>query len=188
MRTLPVLAGLVCLACVACAPSADAPSGGASASQESPKTSAGGPAVQLDSATCKAPTPAQKAWLTGDYIKHERFAIVCPVQRPGGSVGLYVLSIDALELDRSLPGDALAPRLPNAVLVLPDGERVGELPYTYPIDLPSTLELTFSDWIDAMPGAVRVFVKDPTVTGDHALPTLRWNAASRYYVQEEAPR
>jgi hypothetical protein len=126
--------------------------------------------------------------LTGDYIKYERFAIVCPVQRPGRSAGLYVLSIDALEVDRSLPPNELAPKLPRATLVLPDGQRVGELPYAYPTDLPLTLELTFADWIDDLPGAVRVFVKDPTVTGDHPLPTLRMNAATHQYVQEDTPR
>ena len=78
--------------------------------------------------------------------------------------------------------------MPNAVLVMSDGRRVGDLPYAYPVDIPLTLELTFSEWIDDVPGVVRVFVKDPTVTGDHAAPTLRWNAATHKYVQEEVPR
>jgi hypothetical protein len=67
--------------------------------------------------------------LTGDYARYERFAIVCPVQRPGARVGLYVVSVNALNLDRSLPADAPAPTLPHAALVLPDGRKVGELPH-----------------------------------------------------------
>lgn len=192
MKIPPFPAALACLACLACGsssteappietPSANAPSGGVA-------TAAGGPAVQLDAATCEAPAPAQKKWVTGDYAKYERFAIVCPVRRPGGAIGLYVLSIDALDLDRSLPADALAPTLPEAALVLPDGQIVGKLPYAYPADPPVTLDITFSDWTDALPGAVRVFVKDPTVSGDRALPPLVWRADRRQYVEEDAPR
>jgi hypothetical protein len=108
------------------------------------------------------------------------FAIACPV-RAGATIALYVVSLDGYALEKSLPPDVPAPRLPKALLVLPDGRRVGTLPLLYPFDPPVTVNVTFTNWASNIPRTVELAVDDPGVSGPRRLPSLEWNEKRQAY-------
>jgi hypothetical protein len=137
--------------------------------------------VRLDAATCQPVNPTQKAWVGPDYAGFEPYAIACPV-RNQTAVVLYVLSLDAYQLEKRLPSGAPAARLPKARLVLPDGTDVGALPFAFPFDPPVSLEVTFTEWKSTFPRRIELAVDDPAVDGHRALPTLNWNEQLRKYL------
>jgi hypothetical protein len=139
--------------------------------------------VALNAAECQSLTPAQKPWLTSEYARYQSVAIACPVHRPGEAPALYVVSLDALQLERSLASGTPAPTLPKAMLVRPDGRIVGQLRNAFPSDPPLSFDLTFSEWIDELPRYIEVFVEDPTVTGNRKLPALRWRDTLDKYIE-----
>jgi hypothetical protein len=167
-RVFAVVAALSVIAC------------GQQKSVDAPARTASGP-VALDAKVCKPVTDAQRKWLSADFQTWSRFAIACPVQPSGGPVALFVVSVDGSEIEDSLPSNAPAPTLPKALLVLPDGSVVGQLPYAYPFDAPVNLDLVFADWADGLPHTIEMMLEDPTVTGNKTLPSLKWNHTLRTY-------
>jgi hypothetical protein len=73
--------------------------------------------------------------------------------------------------------------LPKPILLDRAGNSVGNLPYAFPDDPPFTLSVTFGGWKGGWPERVDLFLSDPTVSGDHALAPLIWDAAARRYVK-----
>jgi hypothetical protein len=78
------------------------------------------------------------------------------------------------------PGTATV-SLPKALVLAPSGREIGRLPYSYPDDPPFALELSFSQWRGGQPQQIDILVRDPTVTGDHRLTPMRWNAQTGRY-------
>jgi hypothetical protein len=166
-RVLLSVATVVCCAC----------------GRESPppaSTAAPQAAVHLEATACQPATAAEKTWLSPELAAFAQFAIACPV-RAGATLALYVLSVDGYALEKSLPASAPAPALPKALLVLPDGRRVGTLPLLYPFDPPVSLDVTFTNWASNIPRTVELAVEDPGVGGNRRLPSLEWNDERRTY-------
>jgi hypothetical protein len=139
--------------------------------------------VHLDATNCKAATAAQKTWVGRELADFARFAIACPVQAGTNTIVLYVVSLNAYDLDNSLPTGAPAPRLPKATIVLPDGTFAGTLPFAFPFDPPVSLDVTFTDWVAGLPRTVELFLEDPGVGGNRKLPPMKWDDKLRKYTE-----
>ena len=139
--------------------------------------------LHLDAMACQPATAQQKSWVGREFADFERFLIACPVRTAADATVLYVVSLNAYDLEKSLPEGAPAPKLPKATLVLPDGKSAGVLPFAYPFDPPVTLDLTFTDWSTDLPHTVEMFLEDPGVGGNRKLPPLKWNGKLAKYTE-----
>jgi hypothetical protein len=156
---------------------------GAEQTASSPKlTSPKGRLVHLDAKRCRPVSARERKWLTDEWTEFQSFAIACPVALARGKTALYVMSVDGYELEKTLPKDAAAPRLPRAIIVAPDGAHLGLLPYAFPFDPPVSLSVTFADWLKNFPRTVELFLRDPAVGGDKTLPSLKWNESLKRYI------
>jgi hypothetical protein len=138
--------------------------------------------VSLSARSCRPIAPGQKKWLPDDWKQFERFAIACPIKAGRGAPVLYLVSVDDPALEKTLPSDAPAAKLPHAIVLMPDGAVVARLPYAYPFDPPASLDVTFADWIDGLPRSIELFLEDPAVGGNRKLPSLKWDEKFRSYV------
>jgi hypothetical protein len=139
--------------------------------------------LKLDPASCREISGERKVWVPDTWRKFERFIKVCDVPA-GGKTVLSVMSVWAEDLDKSLPAGAEAVKLPKPLLFLSDGKMVGELPAGYPRDPPRTLTLTFTNWSAQFPHEIRLWLEDPSVSGDRYLPPLEWNENSQKFVKQ----
>jgi hypothetical protein len=140
--------------------------------------------VFLDPAQCKPMASDQKKWLEPDWGPFLRYAITCPVRNKPGPPALFVVSIDAYQMEQSLPRGASAPHYPKARVLAPDGKAVAVLPYDYPFDPPLSLDLTFTQWQNNFPRTIQLWLEDPTVSGNRALPSLHWSDTIHQYQVE----
>jgi len=87
---------------------------------------------------------------------------------------------------RSLPGQsAELVDQPKPLLLMPDGIRCGELPYSFPDDPPAEIQVRFLDWRSGFPWRIDIAVKDPTASGDRRL-RKTWDARRKFYLNQEA--
>ena len=78
--------------------------------------------------------------------------------------------------------------MPKPLLFTPAGKVVGSLPYNFPDDPPFSLEVTFTEWKSGFPQRIELFLRDPTVSGDHALTPLAWDAAANRFLAKGSKR
>lgn len=145
--------------------------------------SVAGSSVPLDAKNCRPATPEQKKWVGGEWTPFERYEIVCPLHTRAGAIALYVLSVNAYDIEQALPPDAPAPKLPKADIVTPQGHIVGNLPFAFPFDAPVSLDVAFTDWNRGMFQTVELFLEDPAVGGNKKLPPLKWNEKLGRYTE-----
>jgi hypothetical protein len=138
-------------------------------------------AQPLDPEQCAAIEPAQRAWLTPEWLPFADFVNVCPIREGAADPQLFIVTIRALDVEASLPENAPSPHYPRPLIMLADGTRVGELPYPFPDDPPRTLDVSFSKWRAGFPEQIMFYLHDPTVTGNRALPPVTWDAARKHY-------
>jgi len=131
--------------------------------------------VRLDVRRCRPSTDREKSWLSREWTAFERFTITCPVQLNRSNPVLFVLSVDGYEIAKATRADAVATKLPAAIIVSTSGTRVGMLPYAFPFDPPVTLDVNFSDWSSKFPLTIQLYLENPAVGGNSKLPSLRWN-------------
>jgi hypothetical protein len=126
----------------------------------------------------------QKNWADYQWAPFESHEIACPL-RTGGRIVLVVLSVDAYEIEKTLPAQAPAPKYPRALIVTPGGRAVGNLPFAFPFDPPVSLDVAFADWKDGLPRTVELYLEDPAVGGNRKLPSLKWDEKLARYIQTE---
>jgi hypothetical protein len=122
-------------------------------------------------------------WAKSDWTPFEGYEIACPLRRHEGDVVLYVLSVNAYDIEKALPPDAPAPKLPKAVIITPQGHIVGNLPFAFPFDAPVSLDVAFADWHHGFPQTVELFLEDPAVGGNKSLPRLKWDGKLGRYTE-----
>jgi hypothetical protein len=137
--------------------------------------------VRLDPKRCVAIETEKRQWLTPEWQRFLDFVNVCPVRQDSARPQLFIVTIRVLDFDATLPENAPAPKYPLPLIVLPDGTRVGSLPYPFPDDPPRTLRVSFRNWRDGFPSEIMLYLDDPTVTGSRSMPALKWNAARKQY-------
>ena len=114
------------------------------------------------------------------FIQHVR---VCEIADGEGGTPLRLTTISAEDYYKGLPDGAETVELPKPILFDTGHESVATLPYGFPDDPPFALDVTFAGWADRWPSRIELFLHDPTVTGDHALPPLVWDPSSRRFVE-----
>jgi hypothetical protein len=143
--------------------------------------SAGERKVPLNAKLCVDATDAQKKGLPESWSRFQGI-IACPLNTGKGRALLYVLSVDGEKFAASIKQGEIVPALPQAWIILPDGTHIGTLPYAFPFDPPVSLDITFTNWNNNWPGALKLYVEDPTVSGNHPLPSLRWDSKGKRFV------
>jgi hypothetical protein len=98
---------------------------------------------------------------------------------------LYLVAVSAQRYYSPLPSGAVTVDMPRPILFSPEGVKVGTLPYNFPDDPPFALEVTCAGWREGFPHRLELFLRDPTVSGDHALAPLVWDTARRSFSQGE---
>ena len=144
--------------------------------------------VRLSEAKERLPTDSERKSLPSDWADLLPHVRSHDVVRADGEVALTVVAVSALSVYDKQPPGALTIRLPKALLIAKSGEVVGELPMSYPDDPPFELEATFAAWVAGWPQRIELFVRDPTVSGDRALPPLVWDAQARRFRAIEPTR
>jgi hypothetical protein len=129
-----------------------------------------------------SPRSDSTAGLAEQWKAFGRYVDVCRVIGPDGSAALEIIAVSAGRYYADRPSGATTTPMPRPILRSMDGKEVGQLLYNYPDDPPREVELTFLDWRDGRPHQIDAVVRDPTVSGDHKLTPMRWDAASGRYV------
>lgn len=119
--------------------------------------------------------------LTKEWAQFAGFIDACMLSSADGSPALSVITVSAERYYADRPAGAETASLPKALILAPDGNEIGKLPYSYPDDPPFAIELSFSDWRGSRPQQIDILVRDPTVSGDHQLAPMRWNTTTRRY-------
>jgi hypothetical protein len=136
---------------------------------------------RLDPAACRPAASEETRGLHEEWGRFLSYVQACEVKDDAGKAVLVVLTVSATHFYEKLPSGAETVALPKPLITTPEGEVVGSLPFAFPDDPPFALQVTFADWTRGWPHRIALFVKDPTVTGDHPLEPLRWDAASRRF-------
>jgi len=137
-------------------------------------------AARAASIAC-SPATADATQLANEWRPFAGFIDICRVEAPGGEHALSIRTVSAHRYYASVSAGAETKSFPPPLLLSPANAEVGHLPYSYPDDPPFAIELTFADWEGNRPNTISILVRDPTVSGDHALTPLRWDAASGRY-------
>jgi hypothetical protein len=141
--------------------------------------------VALDASKCRPATSEQKKWVGSAWAQFESYEIACPLRSRAGSIVLYVVSVNGYDIAKTVTAGSPQPKLPKALLVSPQGQILGTLPYAFPFDMPVSLGLTFAHWSHGFPQVLELFLEDPAVGGNKKLPSLKWDAKQSRYVETE---
>lgn len=163
--------GVLCSLLTACSPPP-------STSSDSVTTASSGNAAYAP-LNCR-PYVQAVADLGAQWQDFDRFIDECELSGTRGDNLLKVVTVSAARFYKELPSGTETVPLPRPLLLMGD-KRVGSLPYSYPDDPPVSIELSFDEWREGFPHQINIFVRDPTVSGDHALPPMIWNAGSGRY-------
>ena len=142
------------------------------------------PTGKLTEAACRPAVSVETRDLPPAWARVLPYTNACEVKDDKGATVLVVLAVSAARYYEKLPSGTETVAMPKPLLRTPGGETVGALPLNFPDDPPFALQLTFGNWVEGWPRRIDMFVKDPTVTGDHAIEPLLWDAASRHFVQK----
>ncbi len=135
-----------------------------------------------DAATALRCAPKDKLQGLGtEWARFAGFIDTCMLSAADGSPALSVITVSAERYYANRPEGAEIVAFPKPLILAPDGNEIGKLPYSYPDDPPFAIELSFSDWRGSRPQQIDILVQDPTVSGDHRLTPMRWNATTRRY-------
>ena len=138
--------------------------------------------VRLDAGNCQALSRQQLAGLGPAWPDLAGYAQRCPVRGPDGRLAL---TVNIIRLDRAFAADHFRGRtmdaVPKPVLRDAAGTRIGELPEGFPVDPPGMLQVRFTKWGHGMPHEIRLFQAGESALAPHALPSLRWDPATRRY-------
>jgi hypothetical protein len=143
------------------------------------------PLVKVNLRTCRNLTDSQNGWLGPEWAPYKAFTKSCEVKQ-GKTTALYLISVWADDYYAKQPASAEAVKFPKPILAAPDGKPLGRLPMDFPVDPPRTLSVTFARWVSGFPHEVRLWVDDPTVVGDHSLPSLEWDPAAKTYQKSKS--
>jgi hypothetical protein len=105
----------------------------------------------------------------------------CLVSGVDGAVALRLIAVSGQRFYAGKPDGTVTVPMPKPLILAATGAPVGRLAYNYPDDPPFASKLSFKDWRGGIPRQIVIAVKDPTVTGDHAL-VMNWDDAKRAYV------
>jgi hypothetical protein len=141
----------------------------------------GEPTGALNETTCRPATQAETRVLAAEWSPFLSYTDACEVKDGRGKTVLVLLAVSAPRYYERLPSGAETVSMPKPVLFTAGGENVGALPLNFPDDPPFALQVTFANWKDGWPLRIEMFVKDPTVTGDHSLEPLVWDEALRRF-------
>ena len=137
--------------------------------------------VALNAKLCGAATEAQKSKLPDPWTPFRAGVLACPL-KSGKSVVLYILSADGEAFAQTVKPGQVSPSLPAAWIVMPDGTHIGTLPFAFPYDPPVSLDVTFTKWSQGWPQELRLYLEDPSVSGNHRLPPMKWDPSSKTFV------
>lgn len=146
------------------------------------------PTTRLDPASCNPVSNTEAARLSPDWQSFLPHTMTCRILDASGKAVLSVVTVSADRLYAKAPAGAPTVDLPKPVILSPDGSLVATLPYAFPDDPPFALEVTFADWERGFPRRVELFLRDPTVSGDHALNPLVWDETERRFVRAAPKR
>jgi len=141
----------------------------------------------LSPSTCTPIGSGERAWLGAEWQPFLSSVDACPVRDERGGTALLIVTVSAQRYYAPLPDGTITKALPKPLLVKPGGRVVGALPYSFPDDPPFELEVSFADWRDGFPWRVELFVRDPTVSGDHGLEPLRWDPTAQRFTGANEP-
>jgi hypothetical protein len=130
---------------------------------------------------CRQATSAETRVLSEEWGPVLSFTDACDVKDERGATVLVLVAVSASKYYEKLPQGADTVAMPKPILFTPGGENVGTLPLNFPDDPPFALQVTFANWENRWPRRIEMFVKDPTVTGDHSLEPLVWDEARRRF-------
>jgi len=128
-----------------------------------------------------APKKDKLQGLQKEWTPFADFIDVCTLSSADGSPALSIITVSALRYYADRPDGAETTSFPKPLILAPGGKEIGQLPYSYPDDPPFEIELSFSAWHDNRPEQIDILVRDPTVSGDHRLTPMRWNATTGRY-------
>jgi hypothetical protein len=141
--------------------------------------------AKLDAASCRQAGDEETKRLPDEWRRFLAHVKVCEIADGNGGTPLRVVAISAEDYYAGLPAGAETVDFPKPILFDADHDPVGALPYGFPDDPPFALDVTFVDWSDGWPSRIDLFLHDPTVSGDHALPPLVWDATARRFLERK---
>ena len=117
------------------------------------------------------------------YLASTRF---CHLVKPGETdAAIILISIFTDDYYRDKPDGGVWEEFPKPVLINKKGEIVGNRVELYPYDLPSEMSLSYGNWLDNIPGEIRMHVIANTVVSTYELPTLSWNKEKQRYLAQD---
>ena len=135
-----------------------------------------------------------KVTLASEWQPYLAATRVCPLAKPDNAKpDIFLVAIFGTDYYRgkSVITDE---HFPKPILFTAKGERVGELEGLFPASnfyaedvYIVEMILTYGRWQGNIPGEIRMRVLDPTVTGDHNLPTLLWSREKKRYIEGSTP-
>jgi hypothetical protein len=132
--------------------------------------------VTVNPNSCTAVSQQQKLWLPAEWTPLYRYVRACPIEQVGTKPAILLVSVFAADYYKDQPGDGVPQvKMPRPILFSPTGKVLGRLPYNFPDDPPTELQVTFSDWQAGFPARVELFLKDPAAGGDRRLRPLVWD-------------
>jgi len=137
--------------------------------------------VPLASTKLKVPLAAE--WKR--YLSSTR---VCPfVKQHEAEPDIVLISVSPVDYYRNKPVGSAIADFPEPLLFTSKGEQIGKLRESFLNEEVVEMILTYGHWQGNIPGEIRMYVSNPTVTGDYNLPTLLWNKAEERYVESDKP-
>jgi len=135
----------------------------------------------LASTRLKVPLPAE--WKR--YLSSTR---VCPfVKRRGTEPDIVLISVSPDDYNRNKSAGSPIADFPEPLLVNHKGEQIGKLRESFLNEEVVEMILTYGHWQGNVPGEIRMYISNPTVTGNYNLPTLVWNKEEERYVESDKP-
>lgn len=137
--------------------------------------------VPLASTKLKIPLPAE-------WNHYQPSIRVCPfVKTREAEPHIVLVSVSPEDYYRSkIAGSGMAD-FPEPLLFNSKGKQIGKLRESFLNEEVIEMMLTYGRWQGNTPGEIRMYVSNPTVTGDYNLPTLFWNQEEERYIESNRP-
>ena len=137
--------------------------------------------IPLSSTKLKVPLAAE--WKR--YLSSTR---VCPlVKQRGAEADIVLISVSPNDYYRNKPASTAIADFPEPLIFTIKGEQVGKLRESFMNEEVVEMILTYGRWQGNIPGEIRMYISNPTVTGNYSLPNLVWNKQEERYVESDKP-
>lgn len=129
-----------------------------------------------------------KAPLAAEWKRYLSSTRVCQfIKQRGVRSDIVLISVSPKDYYRNKPAGSALADFPEPLLFNFKGEQIGKLRESFLNEEVVEMILTYGHWHGNIPGEIRMYISNPTVTGDYNLPTLLWNKEEERYVESDKP-